>query len=56
MIVAVKVIRGKNAVDEERYVEFTVMVLVGEEILIRRVHRGSRSWREERMQLARKDT
>ena len=39
MIVAV--MRGKNAVDEERYVECTVMVLVGEEIQIRRVHSES---------------
>ena len=54
MIVAVT--RGKNAVEKERYVECTVMVIVGEEIQIRRVHRDSCSWREERMQLARKDT
>ena len=56
MIVAVAVMRGKNAVGEERYVECTVMVVVVDEIQIRRVHRDSCRWREERMQLARKDT
>ena len=45
MIVAVAVMRGKNAVGEERYVECTVMVVVLDEIQIRRVHRDSRLWR-----------